>query len=125
MPSPISKLLPNSQRVRLVLTAGLLALAIVATSFVIYQRSRITPQRINYSQLYQIVEGASAASLTIDGETLTVSTTNGALFQATVTSGAAQEGIVDLLRKRNVPIEFRALQPGPLATALSWLLPLT
>lgn len=124
MPSPISKLLPASQRVRLVLTSALVATVIVATSFVVYQRSRTTAQSINYSQLYQLAEGTSVAALTIEGETLTVRTADGALVKATVTSSAAQEGIVELLRKRNVPIEFRPLQPGPLATALGWLLPI-
>ncbi|HTD88151.1 MAG TPA: AAA family ATPase, partial [Candidatus Binatia bacterium] len=125
MPSPIPKLLPASQTVRFLLTAGLLATLLVATSVFIYQRFRTTTQRINYSQVYQIAESSGAASLTIEGETLTVRTVDGRLLEATVTSGAAQEGIVELLRKRNVPIEFRPLQPGPLVTALSWLLPLT
>jgi cell division protease FtsH len=125
MPSPISKLTSNSQRVRLLVLSSLLALVVVAgSSFVIYQRYRSTTQRINYSQLYQIAEGASATSLVVEGETMTVRTTDGSLMQATVTSGAAQEGLIELLRKRNVPIEFRALQPGLLATAFNWLLPI-
>src|SRR6185369_12985805 len=95
----------------------------LATSFLLHRHYQVTAQPINYSQLYQIAESASAVSLTIEGETLTVRTSEGALLQATVTSGAAQEGIVELLRKRNVPIEFRPLQAGPLATAMNWLFP--
>src|SRR2546426_378309 len=124
MPSPISKLLPNSQRVRLIWTSGLLAILLVTSFFLVYQHYRSTSQRINYSQLYQIAETASAASLTIEGETLTVRTREGALLQATVASGAAQEGVVELFRKQNVPIEFRPLQPGMLATTMTWLLPI-
>jgi cell division protease FtsH len=124
MPSPISKLLPASQKVRLLVTGGLVATVILATSLIIYQRSKVNAQLINYSQLYQLAESTSVASLTIVGETLTVRTIDGALLQATVTSGAAQEGIVELFRKRNVPIEFRPLQPGVLVTGISWLLPL-
>lgn len=125
MPSPISKLIPASQKVRLLLTTGVLATMIAGTAFLVYQRFRIPTQRITYSQLYQIAERSSATALTIDGETLTVRTLDGALLQATVTSGVAQEGIIELLRKQNVPIEFRPLQPGVIVTALGWLLPLS
>ena len=123
MASPISKLLPE-HRVRRFVSVGLLIMLVAASAVLTYQRLRTTTQRLNYSQLYQIAETSSAASLTIEGETLTVRKLDGTLLEATVTSGAAQDGIVDNLRKRNVPIEFRPLQPGPIATALTWLLPL-
>jgi cell division protease FtsH len=124
MPSPIQKILPVSQKSRLLVTSSLLAILILATSVLVYQRLKVPTQSINYSQLYQLAESSSAAGLIIEGETLTVRTIDGRLLQATVTSGAAQEGIVELLRKRNVPIEFRPLQPGIIVTILSWLLPL-
>lgn len=125
MPPPISKLLPASQKIRLLVVSALLASLLVATIVLVYHRFRITTQHINYSQLYQIAESSSAASLTIEGETLIVATLDGRLLEATVTSGTAQEGIVELLRKRNVPIEFRPVQPTMIVTVLSWLLPLT
>jgi len=110
---------------RLVVISGLLAVLLIAvSSVVIYQRYRTTTRRINYSQLYQIAEGTSATSLVVEGETLTLRTTDGAVLEAIVTSGSAQEGVIELLRKRNVPIEFRALQPGLVATAFNWGLPL-
>ncbi len=125
MPSPIAKLLSNTLRMRLIVFSGLLAVILIAvSSVVVYQRHRISPQLINYSQLYQIAEGATAASLVIEGETMTVVTTTGSLLQATVPGGVAQEGIVELLRKRNVPIEFRAQQPGFVTAAFNWLLPI-
>jgi ATP-dependent Zn protease len=124
MPSPIQKILPVSQKYRWLVTSSLLAVLILATSVLVYQRLKVPTQTINYSQLYQLAESSSAAGLIIEGETLTVRTIDGRLLQATVTSGAAQEGIVELLRKRNVPIEFRPLQPGIIVTVLSWLLPL-
>ncbi len=124
MPSPISKLM-SGQQMRLVVISGLLAVLLIAvSSVVIYQRYRTTTRRINYSQLYQIAEGTSATSLVVEGETLTLRTTDGAVLEAIVTSGSAQEGVIELLRKRNVPIEFRALQPGLVATAFNWGLPL-
>lgn len=125
MPPPISKLLPASQKIRLLVVSALLASLLFVTIVLVYHRFRITTQHINYSQLYQIAESSSAASLTIEGETLIVATLDGRLLEATVTSGTAQEGIVELLRKRNVPIEFRPVQPTMIVTVLSWLLPLT
>lgn len=125
MPSPISKLITASQKTRLLVSASLLATLILATGFLVYYRFRAPTQRINYSQLYQLAESGSAASLTVEGETLTLRTIDGNLLEATVTSGAAQEGVVENLRKRNVPVEFRPLQPGLIVTALTWLLPLT
>src|SRR5262245_60272944 len=125
MPSPISKLLPASQKVRWLMTSALLVLLLTATTVVIYERFKTTTQHINYSQLYQLAESGSIASLTIEGENLILQTSDGRRLQATVTSGAAQEGVVELLRKRNVAIEFRPLQPGTMVNVLSWLLPLS
>ncbi|HXD31873.1 MAG TPA: ATP-dependent zinc metalloprotease FtsH [Pyrinomonadaceae bacterium] len=123
MPSPISKLIPASQKLRLLVSSAVLATLVMATAFLVYQRTRIPTKQINYSNLYQIAESSSATALTIEGETMTVRMLDGVLLQATVTSGAAQEGIVEMMRKRNVPVEFRPLQPGIIVTALGWLLP--
>jgi cell division protease FtsH len=122
MPSPISKL-TATQKARVLISASLLAVMIIVSSFFIYQKLQTSTQRINYSQLYQLAESNSAVSLTIEGESMTVRTIQGTVLEATVTSGAAQEGIVEMLRKRNVPVEFRAVQPGLLVTILTWLLP--
>jgi hypothetical protein len=55
---------------------------------------------------------------------LTVQTNNGSLQQATVTSELARQGVVELFRKNNVPIEFKVLRPGALASVLNWTIPL-
>lgn len=125
MPSPISKLITASQKTRLLVSASLLAGLILATGFLVYNRLKTPTQRINYSYLYQLSESGSATSLTVEGETLTLRTSDGNLLAATVTSGAAQEGVIENLRKRNVPVEFRPLQPGLIVTSLTWLLPIT
>jgi len=113
MRSPKTKTILRSQKLIPTL-ASVLALALVATSsLVFHQRHKTVIQRINYSQLYEIAGSLSAASLSIDGETLTVQRNDGSLLQATVTSEAAQQGVVEAFRKNNVPIEFRTLQAAP------------
>jgi cell division protease FtsH len=80
-------------------------------------------QTINYSQLYGFAETGGAIALQVEGETLTVTRSDGSLQKATVTGEAAQHEIVQLFRKQNVPVEFRPLQPGFLVSSLNWLLP--
>jgi len=125
MPSPIPKLSTASQKVRWVLTSALLVVLLSAATVLIYDRFKSTTQLINYSQIYQLAETGSIVSLTIEGEKLSLQTADGRRLQATVTSGAAQDGIVELLRKRNVAIEFRPLQPSTMVSVLGWLLPLS
>ena len=86
----------------------MIALVLVAIAAVRIAQSR-TPlvTRINYSELYQIAETGAAASLVIEGDALTVQTTQGTALQATVTSEVVRQGLVDQFRKNNVPIEFR------------------
>jgi cell division protease FtsH len=91
---------------------------------VLYQRHQPFVEKINYSQLYKLAETSSGASLTVEGETLTVKRIDGSLVEATVTGEAAQHEVVELFRKNSVPVEFRPLQPGLLVTALNWVLPL-
>ncbi|CAN5735611.1 ATP-dependent zinc metalloprotease FtsH [soil metagenome] len=123
MPSPIPKTILRSPKVALTATAvGLLILAPII-AVVIYQRQSIASQRINYSQLHSIAESATTDLVTVEGDVLTVQTTDGSLLQATVTSEIARHGVVELFRKRNVPIEFQALRPGLLATVFSWSIP--
>src|SRR3989442_11609495 len=123
MRSPVPKMI-RSQKAALSLIAALVVGLAAITSVIVYQRYRVASQKINYSQLYQLAESATAVSLTIEGATLIVQARDGSLLQATVTSEPAQQAVVELFRKNNVPIEFRALQPGPLITALNWLMPL-
>ncbi len=124
MRSPVPKMIRRSQKVALSLIAVLVVVLAAITSVIVYQRYRVASQKINYSQLYQVAESGTAVSLTIEGATLIVQARDGSLLQATVTSEPAQQAVVELFRKNNVPIEFRALQPGPLITALNWLMPL-
>ena len=123
MPSPIRKIVASSPRITLVLAAS--AVVLLSISAIVIYQSRV-PQvtTINYSQLYQIAEAGSAASLSIESDTLTVQTRQSAALQATVTSDAIRQGLVEQFRKNNVPIEFQPVQTSWSATLLTWGAPL-
>src|SRR6476659_31323 len=124
MPSPVRKIISSSPKVTLVVATTAAAVLLIVTAIVIYQ-SRV-PQiaRINYSELYQIAETGSAASVFIESDTLTVRSRQGVSLQATVTSDAIRQGLVEQFRKNNVPIEFRPIEASWTATALTWGVPL-
>jgi cell division protease FtsH len=123
MPSPIRKIVASSPRTTLVLAATAVVLLSIS-AIVIYQSRVPRVTTINYSQLYQIAEAGSAASLSIESDTLTVQTRQGAALQATVTSDAIRQGLVEQFRKNNVPIEFQPVQTSWSATLLTWGAPL-
>jgi cell division protease FtsH len=81
-------------------------------------------QKINYTQLRALGENGTSVSLSIDGEVLTVTGRDGSISQAIVPTEAAQQEIVGLFLKANVPVEFRSLQPGAVTAALNWIIPI-
>ncbi|MFN2453953.1 MAG: ATP-dependent zinc metalloprotease FtsH [Pyrinomonadaceae bacterium] len=90
----------------------------------IYLRHQPIVKKINYTELLALGNTASASSLRVEGELLTVTTLDGSVAQAIVTNEAAQQQIIGEFAKSNVPVEFRSLRPGALVTALDWLVPL-
>jgi cell division protease FtsH len=124
MPTPVPKVSLRIRKVILSLSAIIILLFVATASVVLYQRHQPLVEKINYSQLYKLAETSSGASLTVEGETLTVKRIDGSLVEATVTGEAAQHEVVELFRKNSVPVEFRPLQPGLVVTALNWVLPL-
>ena len=124
MPSPIRKIVTSSPRTTLVLAATTAAVLLAISAIVIYQSRVPRVTTINYSQLYQIAEAGSAASLSIESDTLTVQSRQGGALQATVTSDAIRQGLVEQFRKNNVPIEFQPVQTSWSATLLTWGAPL-
>ena len=124
MPTPVPKVSLRIRKVILILSAIIILLFVATASVVLYQRHQPLVEKINYSQLYKLAETSSGASLTVEGETLTVKRIDGSLVEATVTGEAAQHEVVELFRKNSVPVEFRPLQPGLFVTALNWVLPL-
>src|SRR5687768_694403 len=120
MPSPIRKIVTSSPKITLVLVATAAAVLIAATAIIIYQSRRPRITTINYSELYQIAETGSAVSLSIENDTLTIQSKQGASLQATVTSEVIRQGLVEQFRRNNVPIEFRPVQTSWTATVLTW-----
>lgn len=106
MPSPLPKTILRSPKTALTLTAGLLLVLAPIIAVVLYQRQSAPSQKINYSQLYSLAESTTSALVTIEGDVLTVQAKDGSLLQATVTSEIARQGVVELFRKNNVPIEL-------------------
>src|SRR5262245_6871130 len=124
MPTPAPKVFLRARRF-ILCTLAIITLAIaVITSIVLYQRHQSSVQKINYSELYKLAETTSSGALIVEGETITVRKSDGTSVEATVTGEAAQHEVVELFRKNNVPVEFRALQPGLLVSVLNWVLPL-
>jgi cell division protease FtsH len=102
----------------------LLFVLLIAGAVILYQRSLPVVQKINYSQLYNLAQTNRGVALVIEGETLTVRTSEGSLVEATVTGQAAQQEVIELFRKNNAPIEFRPVQPGLAITLVNWFLPI-
>ena len=123
MPTPTPRVSVRTRRVALACLAVVTFSLVIAASIVTYQRRQPQVRRINYSQLYTLAEAGGAAALQIEGETMTVTRQDGSLVEATVTGAEPQHDIVELFRKKNVPVEFRPLQPGVLVSVLNWLLP--
>src|SRR5437867_7636186 len=123
MPTPAPKVSLRARKTTVVaISVVLLSLAVIA-SVVVYEQQQPAVQKINYSQLYTLGGATGATALIVEGETLTVRKQDGSLVEAIVTGEAAQHEIVELFRKNNVPVEFRALQPGLVVSVLNWALP--
>jgi len=98
--------------------------SLVAASIALYQSQLSSVQKINYSQLYSLAETGGAVALSVEGETITVTKADGSVVEATVTGETTQHDVVQLFRQKNVPVEFRPLQPGLLSNIVSWVLPI-
>src|SRR5690242_19412917 len=124
MPTPTPRVSVRTRRVALVGLAIFTFSLVIAAAIVTYQRHQPPLQKINYSQLYTLAESGGAVALSVEGETLTVTKADGTLQEAIVTGETTQAGIVQLFRQKNVPVEFRPLQPGMLSSIVSWALPI-
>ncbi|HEX7333393.1 MAG TPA: ATP-dependent zinc metalloprotease FtsH [Pyrinomonadaceae bacterium] len=123
MPTPTPRVSVRTRKVALVGLVVTLSFLIAAT-VVNYVREQPPVQKINYSQIFSLAETGAAVALSVDGETLTVTKTDGSIVEATVTGESTRHEVVQLFRKNSVPVEFRPLQPGPLSNLLSWALPI-
>jgi cell division protease FtsH len=124
MPTPAPKLFLRTRKATIIVLAAVVISFTVTAAVVLYQRSQPIVQKINYSELYSIAQISSGVALIVEGETLTVRKADGTLVEATVTGESAQNGVVELFRKNNLPVEFRPVQPGLAVTLVNWLLPI-
>src|SRR5688572_24572702 len=124
MPSPIRKSVSHSQKVTLALVFTLAAILIAATDIVIDQSQVPGATKINYSELYKIAETGAAVSLVIEGDIVRVQNTQGGILEATVAGDAIRQGVVEEFRKKNVPVEFRQVEPNWVTTGLTWGTPI-
>ena len=124
MPTPTPRVSVRTRRVALAGLAIVTFSLVIAAGIVTYQRQQPPVQKINYSQLYTLAETGGAVALSVEGETLTVTKTDGSLQEAIVTGETTQAEIVQKFRTKNVPVEFRPLQPGMLSSVVSWALPI-
>jgi cell division protease FtsH len=123
MPTPAPRVSLRARKTTLVAISVVLLTVTIVASVVLYARRQPVTQKINYSQLYSFATVSGVAGLTVEGDKLTVTRQDGSLVEAIVTGEAAQHEIVEAYRKNNVPVEFRALQPGMITTVLNWALP--
>jgi cell division protease FtsH len=121
----IQKLAGRSQKatgVALIVIA--VALATGSISLLRYRTAKSGSQTINYSEIYAIAEAGSAASVTVDGDSLIVRTLDGKRVQGTVAGESFRQTIVELFRKNRVPVEFATAQPNVAISLLTYSWPL-
>jgi cell division protease FtsH len=123
MPTPSPRVSVRTRRVAIIGLAVIIP-SLVAASIALYQSQLSSVQKINYSQLYNIAETGGAVALSVEGETITLTRADGSIVEATVTGETTQHDVVQLFRQKNVPVEFRPLQPGFLSNVVSWVLPI-
>lgn len=124
MASPNSRLILRSQKLTIGVGALLIALVIAAGLIVSSQRQTVPVETTNYSRLYQLAESGGAAALVrVETETFTIIRPDGSMLQATVTNAAAQQMLVDLFRKNNVPVEFTPAVSA-MTSSMNWIIPI-
>ncbi|MDX6612447.1 MAG: cell division protease FtsH [Blastocatellia bacterium] len=124
MSSPLLRLIPSSQKKNI--SVAILLLFLISATFVLvgYQNRRPVVKSINYTALHALGAGTTIATLTVEGEQVTVTAHDGTISQAVITNEAAQQEIAETFRKNNVPVEFRPSRAAAIATALNWIVPI-
>src|SRR5256885_115002 len=125
MTSRITKIVGRSQRATLLLIILIATVLVAGSISIVVHKSRTSATRkINYSELYKIAELGSAASVIVENDSLTVKSTDGSVFQATVAGDSFRQGVVELFRKNGVPIEFSSMQPSLAETLFTYSTPI-
>jgi len=123
MPTPSPRVSIRTRKVAII-GLSLIIPSLVVASIAVYQSQLSTVQTINYSQLYSLADAGGVVALSVEGETLTVTKADGSRVVATVPVGPTQHEVAQLFRQKNVPVEFRPVQPGLLSDVVSWVLPI-
>jgi cell division protease FtsH len=123
MPTPVPRVSLRVRRAVLITAITMASIVVLVSAFMVYEAHLPPVQKINYSELYAIADAGAAASLKVEGETLTVTRRDGSIVEATVTGETTQHEVVQLFRKNSVPIAFAGLQPSTLVSVLNWVVP--
>jgi cell division protease FtsH len=123
MTSRIKKIVGRSQRATFILVISVATVLIVGSISLIFTRVRTTTiKTINYSELYAIAEAGSAQSVAVGTDSITVQTADGPLA-ATVTGDSFRQTLVELFRRKGVPVEFQTSQPAFSTTLFTYSVP--
>jgi len=77
MPTPSPRVSVRTRKVAIVGLSVIILSLIVAATVAIYQWQQPPVQKINYSQLHSLAQAGGAVALAVEGETLTVTKTDG------------------------------------------------
>jgi cell division protease FtsH len=124
MPSPLPRSILQSQKLSFAAVAGVLLLLVGASAYTFYQRRQPLVKKINYTELRSLSEATTVASLSIDGELVTVTGRDGSISQAVVPISEGQQEIAASFARHGVPVDYASLRPSPLTTIVGWLIPL-
>ncbi|MGB7925376.1 MAG: AAA family ATPase [Pyrinomonadaceae bacterium] len=124
MPSPLPRSILQSQKLSFVAVALVLLLLAGASVYTIYQRRQPLVKKINYTELRALSDASTVASLSIDGELVTLVGRDGSISQAVVPISEGQQEIAASFAKHGIPVDYASLRPSPLTTIVGWLIPL-
>ena len=121
---PLSRIIPRTRRKNFLL--GLILLAVAVLIGIKFLGTRTVPvvNEINYTQLRELADSGVGTLVSIEGEVVTVTQTDGTLVKAIVANAAAQQEIAASFSKAGTQVEYRSLQPGAWTVALNWSLPI-
>jgi cell division protease FtsH len=124
MPSPIRKIVRRSPKVSLVFAVTTTVVLLAISSVIIYQSRAPQVTTINYSQLYQIAEAGTAASVSIQSDTLTVQSQQEQRSRRRSPATRSVRASSSSFRKQNIPVEFRPVEATWSGTLLTWGAPI-
>jgi cell division protease FtsH len=123
---PFSRSVPPKKKTTTLVIFGSVLALIVALAVVGIISRQLQPEvrDINFTQLRELSAQAGAArSVSVSGEVVTVTQSDGRVVRGVVTNAVAQHEVVSAFEKGSVPVSYETQQPGALVTVLNYLLP--